>query len=153
MSLKIIAIHELKNWAAEAFEEYAKRLSAPFALQHLSVRADKHSPNKEERLAHEAKGILKQIAPGDWVVLCDERGKSPTSIAFSKSLVEKLSSYRNVCFIIGGADGVHDLIRQRANEMLSLSSFVLPHVLARVVLIEQIYRAYSLSTKHPYHRE
>jgi len=85
--------------------------------------------------------------------LLDECGKQLTSKSLASKLADWQSDGRDLCLIIGGPDGVSDAVRQRADMLWSLSELTLPHGMARVLLAEQLYRAWSLQTGHPYHRE
>jgi 23S rRNA (pseudouridine1915-N3)-methyltransferase len=111
--------------------------------------------NDKTRKAAEAEGelILARLDKSELVVLLDERGRQLSS----RGLAEKLSDWqgegRDLCFVIGGPDGVSGACRERANFTWSLSQLTLPHGLARVLLAEQLYRAHSLQVGHPYHRE
>lgn len=151
--LKIVAIGELSSWAQLAFEDYHKRLRAPFNVTTIQIPAPKSKTSVASKQQAEAKLLLKHVKDSEHVVLLDERGKSMSSTAFAKMLNQDITEARDVTFILGGADGFSPELYERSKRMLSLSSFVLPHALARVVLIEQIYRAYTLHLGHPYHRE
>ena len=101
----------------------------------------------------EGEQILSRIKPNEQVVLMDERGKQMTSQSLAGKLSDWQSDGRDLCFVIGGPDGVSDKCRQRADASWSLSKLTLPHGLARVLFAEQLFRAWSLQTGHPYHRE
>ena len=101
----------------------------------------------------ECEQILSRIKPQEHVVLLDERGKQMTSKTLASSLSDWLADGRDLCFVIGGPDGVAAACRQRADMSWSLSDLTLPHGLARVLFAEQMYRAWSLQNGHPYHRE
>ena len=144
MALKIIAVGELKGWAQLAYSDYEKRLRTPFSVKLIEI------PTKDKAL--EAKKMLPHLTASDYLIALDPKGKRLTSEevahhidgSFSKSLVPT--------FIIGGPDGIDQSILQRTHAMWSLSDLIMPHPLARIVLIEQIYRAYTILNKHPYHR-
>ncbi len=87
------------------------------------------------------------------MVVLDERGKAPTSVELAQHLKSWQQNGEHVCFIIGGADGMTDRLKQQANMMMRLSSLTLPHGMVRVLLTEQLYRAVSILHNHPYHRE
>lgn len=102
----------------------------------------------------EGEKILASVDPGDFLVLCDERGSQMSSGELARFMAQKAGQGgRRVVWLIGGAMGVSDAVRQRANFMLSLSKMTLPHALARVFLLEQIYRALTIQAGHPYHHE
>ena len=92
---------------------------------------------------------MSHIKPSDYVILLDERGRQLTSPEFSDALVDR----GNVVIVIGGAYGVNEALRSRANLMVSLSKMVFPHQLVRLILIEQVYRAQAIHEHHPYHHE
>lgn len=101
----------------------------------------------------ECEQILSRIKPTEQVVLLDERGKQMTSQNLASKLSDWQTDGRDLCLVIGGPDGVTEDCRQRADVCWSLSKLTLPHGLARVLLAEQLFRAWSLQTGHPYHRE
>lgn len=100
----------------------------------------------------EGEQILARLGATEQVVLLDERGKELTSRILAARLANWQTESRDLCFVIGGPDGVSDAIRQRADFTWSLSRLTLPHGMARVLVAEQLYRAWSLQTGHPYHR-
>ena len=138
----------------EAFGTYTNRLPREWKFRLDVIPTVRRSKNDKSRQAMEAEGdlILGKLDQSEQVVLLDERGKQLSS----KGLAEKLSGWqidgRNLCFVIGGPDGVADACKQRADFAWSLSQLTLPHGLARVLFAEQLYRAHSLHTGHPYHR-
>ena len=153
MQLKIVAVGaKAPVWVRSGVEEYAKRFPAEMPLSLIEVPAPRHQGDHKRYLRAEGEKTLAKVADNDWVVALDERGRR----ARSKDLADKLGHWRmeghNVSFVIGGADGLDDAVRQRANEVFSLSDLTLPHYLARLVLVEAIYRAWTIHTGHPYHR-
>lgn len=101
----------------------------------------------------EGEQILSRVKKTEQVILLDERGKQMTSQVLARKLADWQSDGRDLCFVIGGPDGVAEACRERANSSWSLSQLTLPHGLARVLFTEQMYRAWSLQTGHPYHRD
>jgi len=101
----------------------------------------------------EGEQILAKLDPTEQVVLLDERGRQLTSPKLAARLAEWQADGRDLCFIIGGPDGVSTACRDRADTVWSMSDLTLPHGLARVLFAEQMYRAWSLQVGHPYHRE
>ncbi len=153
MQLKIVAVGaKAPEWVRMGFAEYAKRMPAEMPLSLVEIPAPRHQGDSKRYLRAEGEKTLAKVADGDWVVALDEHGKRSRSA----QLADKLGRWRmeghNVTFVIGGADGLDDAVRQRANEMLSLSELTFPHYLARLVLVEAIYRAWTIHTGHPYHR-
>lgn len=132
-----------------AIDDYQKRLKAPYDAQWLLLP---HSPLEGDLArAEESRRLLDKMVPGDFVVLLDERGQLLDNARLQRTLTQQLDASRRVVVIIGGAYGVDDLVRQRADLVWSLSPLVLPHQLVRLVLIEQLYRSQSLAHGHPYH--
>lgn len=145
MRLHLLAVGRARGSAAELYGDYARRLSWPLALKEIEF--------KQTAQAREAEALLAAIPAGARVVVCDERGKALGSAEFSAILGSwQDEGVRDVCFLLGGADGHTDAVRQRANLLLSLGKMTWPHQLARVMLIEQIYRAQQIIAGHPYHR-
>ena len=103
-------------------------------------------------MALEAERIERAVPAGDIVVAMDEHGRDMTTVDFAKKIVGWKNEGSNVTFVIGGADGLDPALKSKARMMLRLSSMTLPHAFARVLLTEQIYRAWSLLVNHPYHR-
>ncbi len=154
MLFKIIAIGELKSWTKLAFEDYAKRIQSPYSVKTIQIPTPKRAKNQsgDACIALETKKIEKHIKNDDYVITLDQHGKSLSTEQLAQKL-DLITSNKCVTFILGGPDGLGQKILERAQFSLSLSAMVLPHALARVVLIEQIYRQYTLATNHPYHRE
>ncbi|HMR86030.1 MAG TPA: 23S rRNA (pseudouridine(1915)-N(3))-methyltransferase RlmH [Candidatus Nanoperiomorbaceae bacterium] len=129
----------------DAINDYEKRLRAPFEVKWVLLPYS--AKNGDEARQDESERIISQLRPADFVVLLDERGQDLSSSDFSALL----TSQQNIVIIIGGAYGVNDELRQRADRVISLSAMVFPHQLVRLVIIEQIYRAQAIATNHPYH--
>lgn len=150
MSFTVISIgkkHE--SWVSEGIERYEKRLREPFTLKWVLLP---HSSREGlEAREEESKAILNRLKPTDYVILLDERGRLINSPALSEHLESKINMSHSIVFIIGGAYGVNDTLRDRAEYQLSLSPLVLPHQLVRLVLTEQIYRAQEISRGGSYH--
>ena len=141
-----------ERWADEAIGHWSKRLRKHGGLEQDWVKHEAFRGDVAAVRRAESERLLKRIGPRDVLVAVDERGQTPDSIAFS-SLIEEHrnhSTYRMV-FALGGAYGHSPELRRRANMSLSLSSFVLNHEVARVVLVEQIYRAFTILDGTPYH--
>lgn len=148
--IRILAVgkkHE--SWVIEGIGRYEKRLKAPWnvsweLLPHSRFEADRARQDESEAL-------LRRLSPDDFVILLDERGKQYDSLAFSALLSDTFMNGKKVVLIIGGAYGVDDTLRTRADRVLTISPFVLPHQLVRLVLIEQLYRAQEISSGGKYH--
>ena len=147
MTITIISVGTKPRPAhSELLTTYLGRLP-----RHLSVqwRYVKHGVGDTAKsMQNEAEKILKSIPEKTYVVLLDETGTLLTSEQFATAYI---APQRDITFIIGGAYGVTNAVKQRANELLSLSKLVLPHQLVRLVLAEQIYRSYTIDSGHPYH--
>lgn len=133
-------------------EAYRERLPWPVTIREVEGR--KAGGTAAERKAREASLLLSAIPKGAVTIALDERGKSLTSRAFA----DQLGAWRDhgeqeIAFMIGGADGLDRTVLGKARLILSLSAMTWPHLLARVMLLEQLYRAWSLQTGHPYHRD
>lgn len=149
--IKIIAGGKIKNSSyASLFADYEKRLSAKLTLVEISTKKSEHIP---QIIQLESEFILSKITPQDYVIALDERGKTLTSEKFAETLNSiDLMEGRIPCFIIGGAEGLSDAIRKRADQLMSFGAQTWPHLMVRVMLVEQLYRAEQISKGHPYHR-
>lgn len=127
-------------------ERYQQRLRPPFGVQWLLLPYSAHEGDRARD--EESAAIMRHISNSEKVILLDECGRQMTSVEFSAELQKD-----SVTIIIGGAYGVNDELRRRANIVLSLSKMVMPHQIVRLVLIEQIYRAQAIANHHPYHHE
>lgn len=155
MHIRLLAVGERQPaWVDEAFQSYTGRFPPEWKFRLDVIPTARRSKSDDARRAIESEGeqLLTRIAADEQVVLLDERGRQPGS----QDLAGKLSAWqtdgRDLCFIIGGPDGVSDSCRRRAGFVWSLSNLTLPHGLARVMFAEQMYRAWSLLAGHPYHR-
>ena len=155
MKIHLISVGtRLPDWANAGTTEYLKRLPASCALQLVEVPPvvrSKTTPTERAK-EQECVRIDAAIPKGAWRIICDERGKHWTTAALSNQLGEWLQSGRDVALVIGGADGTTPALRASADHLWSLSDLTLPHPLVRVLLAEQVYRAWSLLNNHPYHR-
>ena len=155
MHIRLLAVGDRQpSWVDDAFGIYTGRFPRGWKFQLDVIPTVRRSKNDKSRQAMQAEGelIAAKLSPTEQVVLLDERGKQLSSKSLAAKLTDWQSDGRDLCFIIGGPDGVSDAVRQRADMMWSLSQLTLPHGMARAVLSEQLYRAWSLQTGHPYHR-
>jgi len=155
MKLLIVAVGQrVPDWAQTAWDEYAKRF--PFELK-IELKAVKTEPRGSKSLetlyAAERQRIEEAIPKGCRIVVLDERGTSLTTKALASRLQNWQLESDDVALVIGGPDGIDPAFRQVAHERIRLSDMTLPHAMARVLLIEQLYRAWSINANHPYHRE
>ncbi len=144
----------LPRWVDEAYRDYADRLGRELPIELTEIELGRRAKGGpvEQAIREEGRRMLGAIAPGDYVVALDVGGRSHTTEALAQWLERRQADGRDIVFLIGGPDGLSAECRDRANERLSLSPLTLPHGLARVVLVEQIYRVVSLLKGHPYHR-
>ena len=154
MKIQIVAVGQRQPaWADQAVADYLDRFPADFAVTLREVKPEPRSGAPVEKLlAAEAERLRAAVAPGHLLVALDERGRDWTSVQLAESLARWRDAAESVSFVIGGPDGLAADIKQRARVLLRLSSLTLPHALARVLLTEQLYRAWSLLANHPYHR-
>jgi 23S rRNA (pseudouridine1915-N3)-methyltransferase len=158
VKLYIVTVgHKAPAWITAGFEEYARRMPRELPLRLLEIKPYPRSGDSQAagaRARAEEKARILAAAPTDSVkIALDERGKALTTANLAQKLAAWMGQGRDLCFIIGGADGLHEELRTSADLELSLSALTLPHALVRVVLAEQLYRAVSLIRNHPYHRE
>jgi 23S rRNA (pseudouridine1915-N3)-methyltransferase len=149
MRIKLLSVGSVKKASPfhDLFETYAKRMN--WALETVEVDARKNQTSEQQ----EAR-LLPLIPDDAYIFALDERGKTLSSIEFTRHIQQLESDNRTqLCFIIGGADGLTENIRKKADFLLSFGKQTWPHQLVRVMLIEQIYRAQQISAGHPYHRE
>ena len=156
MHIRLLAVGDRQPpWVDDAFGAYTGRFPREWKFRLDVIPTVRRQKNDKTQKAREAEGelILAKLNAGERLVLLDERGRQLDSKGLAGSLGDWQADGRDVCFVIGGPDGVPDACRQRADFTWSLSRLTLPHGLARVLLAEQLYRAHSLQTGHPYHRE
>ena len=156
MHIRLIAVGDRQpGWVDEAFDAYTTRFPKEwkFRLDVLATARRGKSDKSARAREDESAVILGKISNDEQVVLLDERGRQFTSRGLAERLGSWQSDGRDLCFVIGGPDGVSDACRERSDVTWSLSELTLPHGLARVLFAEQMYRAWSFQTGHPYHRE
>jgi 23S rRNA (pseudouridine1915-N3)-methyltransferase len=153
MKLRVVAVgRDRSGLYAPGVEEYARRISryVPFELVEVSeARRHAGTPRAKDE---EGESLLARIAARDRVVLLDERGTEETSDAFARRVGRWLAGGRDVVLVVGGADGLSDAVRARGDETLALSRLTLAHRLARLVLVEQLYRALTIVRGEKYHK-
>nr|WP_217343659.1 23S rRNA (pseudouridine(1915)-N(3))-methyltransferase RlmH [Noviherbaspirillum sp. L7-7A]MBV0877724.1 23S rRNA (pseudouridine(1915)-N(3))-methyltransferase RlmH [Noviherbaspirillum sp. L7-7A] len=155
MQLVIAAVgHKMPAWIDTGFTEYAKRMppDCRIVLKEIKPVDRSGSRSAETVMAMERSRIEAVIPKGSQVVALDERGKDLTSAQLAKNLAQWQQGGTDVTFVIGGADGLDAQFKQQATMLLRISSLTLPHGMVRVLLAEQLYRAWSITQNHPYHR-
>lgn len=156
MHIRLIAVGGRQpGWVEDAFQTYAMRFPREWKFRLDALAPARRGKNDRPGAAAEAESeqVLARIGADEQVVLLDERGRQFTSAELSERLSGWQADGRDLCFVIGGPDGVAAGVRDRADLAWSLSNLTLPHGLARVLFAEQLYRAWSLQVGHPYHRE
>jgi 23S rRNA (pseudouridine1915-N3)-methyltransferase len=152
--LRIVAVGQrVPDWAQTAWDDYAKRFPPEIRVELKAVKTEPRSSKTLETLyAAERARIEAAIPKGARVVALDERGDALGTQALARRLT-LWQEQGDVALMIGGPDGLDPALREGAHERIRLSDLTLPHAFARVLLIEQLYRAWSINAKHPYHRE
>lgn len=155
MRLVIVAVGQrVPDWAQTAWDDYAKRFPHELKIELKAVKTEPRGSKTVEQLyAAERKRIEEAIPKGTRIVALDERGTSLRTTALAERLKEWQLAGGDVALVIGGPDGLDPEFRQAAHERVRLSDLTLPHAMVRVLLIEQLYRAWSINANHPYHRE
>lgn len=155
MKLLVVAVGQrVPDWAQQAWDDYAKRFPPELRLELKAVKTEpRASRTLPALLAAERERIEAAIPKGARVVALDERGSALTTVALAARLKEWQLAADDVALVIGGPDGLDPAFKQAAHERIRLSDLTLPHAMARVLLAEQLYRAWSVNAGHPYHRE
>ena len=156
MKLLVVAVGtRLPDWMNAGFAEYAKRMPRELPMELAEIKPEPRTTGKpvEAMMAAEAKRIEAALPARCRRIALDERGDAPDTRALAQKLDQWLAEGDDVAFLIGGPDGLDPALKQGAHERLRLSSLTLPHGLARVLLAEALYRAHSLRSGHPYHRD
>lgn len=155
MQLIIAAVgHRMPAWIEAGFGEYAKRMPPECRIQLKEIKPVERSGSRtaETVMAQERARIEAAIPKGARIVALDERGKDLTTVQLSQQLTYWQQDGRDVTFVIGGADGLDAGFKASADMLIRISSLTLPHGMVRVLLAEQLYRAWSITQNHPYHR-
>ncbi len=153
MKLTILAFGDFARSPEKSiYDDFIKRIKYKIILKELHLKNSKNIASDDLK-AREGEIILSNIDNDSVVIALDERGKEFSSVEFAKLFNNfAVNGTSNLTFVIGGADGLSAKVISRANLVISLSKMTLPHILVRVFLIEQIYRAQSINSNHPYHR-
>lgn len=145
-----------REWVRQGLELYVARLKhyIPFSIVEIPELKNVSALSQAQIKTKEGELILKNIRPGDDVILLDERGRQYSSMEFAKVLQDKISYYgKDIIFIIGGAYGFSQEVYDRANSKISLSKMTFSHQMVRTIFAEQIYRAFTIIRGEPYHHE
>lgn len=155
MRLSVIAVGtRMPRWVQEGVEEYGKRLPRELKLEWREIPVARRGGDSTPAQLREREGaaILKAVTKGDWVIALEVGGRRLSTEALAGHLRDWQMRGDNVSFLVGGPDGLSDACREQADQQWSLSDLTLPHPLVRVVLAEQLYRAWTITANHPYHR-
>lgn len=155
MRLVIVAVGQrVPDWAQTAWDDYAKRFPYELKVELKAVKTEPRASKTVEALyAAERARIEATLPKGCRIVALDERGSTLTTVALAHKLQQWQLEGDDVALVIGGPDGLDPAFKQAAHERIRLSDLTLPHAMVRVLLIEQLYRAWSINANHPYHRE
>lgn len=155
MKLWVIAVGQrVPDWAQTAWDDYAKRFPPELKVELKAVKTEPRGSKTLDTLyAAERERIEAAIPRGCRIVALDERGTQLTTVALAGKLKNWQLEADDVALVIGGPDGLDPAFKQAAHERIRLSDLTLPHAMVRVLLVEQLYRAWSINANHPYHRE
>lgn len=155
MKLWVIAVGQrVPDWAQTAWDDYAKRFPPELKVELKAVKTEPRGSKTLDTLyAAERERIEAAIPRGCRIVALDERGTQLTTVALAGKLKSWQLEADDVALVIGGPDGLDPAFKQAAHERIRLSDLTLPHAMVRVLLVEQLYRAWSINANHPYHRE
>ncbi|HEY1284363.1 MAG TPA: 23S rRNA (pseudouridine(1915)-N(3))-methyltransferase RlmH [Steroidobacteraceae bacterium] len=155
MRIRVIAIgSRMPGWVREAVEDYLKRFSHALRVSVVEIEAGQRTGSSPKRAMEiEGQRLLAAVGKDEYVVALDERGKEMTTQALATWLGDRMQHGRDLALLIGGPDGFAPAVLARADFTWALSKLTFPHALVRVVLAEQLYRAHTVLTNHPYHRE
>ena len=156
MNLLVIAVgHKMPDWINTGFGEYAKRMPREAKIEMVEIKPEPRTTGKSipQIMEAEAQRILAALPQGALRIALDEHGAHMTTKQLAQQMQGWMRDGSDVAFIIGGADGLHEPVKNGVRQLLALSSMTLPHGMVRVLLAEQLYRAHSLLHNHPYHRE
>jgi 23S rRNA (pseudouridine1915-N3)-methyltransferase len=155
MKLVIVAVGQrVPDWAAAAYDDYAKRFPPEWRVELKTVKTEpRGTKTLAAVMAAERERIVAALPKGCRTVVLDERGTPLTTRALAQQLKTWQQDGDDVALVIGGPDGLEPAFREAAHQRIRLSDLTLPHAMVRVLLIEQLYRAWSINSNHPYHRE
>lgn len=155
MQIQLVSVgNRMPAWVSEGYEEYAKRLPRECELRLKEIAPGKRGKNTDipRVIEDEGQRMLAAVSPGDRIVALDLGGREWSTPQLSEALARWLGDGRNVALLVGGPDGLSSACLARADERWCLSRLTFPHPLVRIVLAEQVYRAWSILHNHPYHR-
>ena len=150
--IKIICLGKIKeDYLKDAIDDYKKRISKYHQIEIIELE-DIGINDKKVALKKEAEKILKVLNPKDYIITLEIEGKEDSSIEFADRLNSIFNQTSNITFVIGGSFGISDVIKRLSNHKLSFSKMTFPHQLFRLILLEQIYRAFKIMNNETYHK-
>ena len=156
MQIQIVSVgQKMPAWVDNACADYIKRMprELPIQITSIPLAHRKNNDASKRPKQQESQQILKKLTPGSFNIALDEHGKQWSSIEWSQQLQHWMFEYPRVNLVIGGPDGLDNDCRVACSQAIALGRMTMPHALVRVVLVEQLYRAWTLLQGHPYHRE
>ncbi|HEY4999842.1 MAG TPA: 23S rRNA (pseudouridine(1915)-N(3))-methyltransferase RlmH [Usitatibacter sp.] len=156
MRVSILSVgHRMPAWVQEGFHEYARRMPPEVRVELIELKPEERGAGRtaERAKADEGARILAAVPANASLLALDERGNAISTQGLAVMLAEWMRDGSHPVFAIGGADGLSPEVKERAAKLVSLSALTLPHGLVRVLLAEQLYRAWTILARHPYHRE
>ena len=156
MKLLLVTVgHKMPDWITTGFNEYTKRMPREAKIELIEIKPEPRTTGKSvpQIMEAEAARILAALPQKVLRIALDEHGSQPTTKQLAQQMQDWMRGGRDVAFIIGGADGLHESVKNSTQQLMALSALTLPHGMVRVLLAEQLYRAHSLMHNHPYHRE
>jgi len=155
MQIHLVAVgNRMPKWVSEGFQDFAKRLPRECELVLREIAPGKRGKNADLDRIREEEGerILASVSRDDQVIALEVTGKPWDTVQLSAQVNDWMRNGRRIALLVGGPEGLSDACRARANQLWSLSPLTLPHPIVRIIVAEQIYRAWSLLNNHPYHR-
>jgi 23S rRNA (pseudouridine1915-N3)-methyltransferase len=156
MRVTILSVgHKMPAWIQEGFHEYTRRMPPEMRVELVELKPEERGAGKSAEKAKDVEGerLIAALPHGSTLLALDEKGRAVSTQGLSVMLSEWMRDAVQPVFAIGGADGLSAAVKERADKLVSLSPLTLPHGLVRVLLAEQLYRAWSILARHPYHRE
>jgi len=155
MRLKLICVgQKMPDWVSRGFNDYVRRMppELPIELTEIAMAHRGKNPDIDRLMKREGEAILTALGDRDRVLALEVGGRSWSTEKLASQLETWQQDGQDVCFLVGGPDGLDRACRQRADQLWSLSDLTLPHPLVRILLAEQLYRAWTVTRNHPYHR-
>jgi 23S rRNA (pseudouridine1915-N3)-methyltransferase len=150
----VVAVgHRMPAWVDTGFAEYSGRMPREARVELVALKPAPRGGATQRVLDTEGERILAAVPGGSYKVVLDERGTLVRTTELARRMARWRENGRDIALIVGGADGLADSVKQSADFVWSLSPLTLPHGLARVLVVEQLYRAHTILKNHPYHRE